>query len=202
MKRYIWTAAAPSARPEQDCQLTDQVEISGLRAHCIIGVDENERLAPQPVEIDIVLDVDLAAAGASDDLADAVDYRSLTEAVVANVESSSFLLIEALATRSRRYLSNGQQGGGRRSHAQEARRVAEYGLRSSHHPAKAAEVELRTRSIQPRLPDQVKARTGTREAVDVVWGENICRSSRQASQPALQWKKLRQSTRPSDRPSI
>ena len=79
--------------------MTDHVEISGLRAHCIIGVDENERLAPQPVEIDIVLDVDLAAAGASDDLADAVDYRSLTEAVVANVESSSYLLIEALATR-------------------------------------------------------------------------------------------------------
>ena len=79
--------------------MTDHVEISGLRAHCIIGVDENERLAPQPVEIDIVLDVDLAAAGASDDLADAVDYRSLTEAVVGAVESSSFLLIEALAAR-------------------------------------------------------------------------------------------------------
>ena len=79
--------------------MTDHVEISGLRANCIIGVDESERLEPQPVEIDIVLDVDLAAAGASDDLADAVDYRSLAEAVVGAVESSSFLLIEALATR-------------------------------------------------------------------------------------------------------
>ena len=79
--------------------MTDHVEISGLRANCIIGVDESERVEPQPVEIDIVLDVDLAAAGASDDLADAVDYRSLAEAVVGAVESSSFLLIEALATR-------------------------------------------------------------------------------------------------------
>lgn len=79
--------------------MTDQVEISGLRANCIIGVDERERLGPQPVEIDIVLDVYLAAAGASDDLADAVDYRSLAEAVVGAVESSSYLLIEALATR-------------------------------------------------------------------------------------------------------
>ena len=79
--------------------MADHVEISGLRANCIIGVDESERLEPQPVEIDIVLDVDLAAAGASDDLADAVDYRSLAEAVVGAVESSSYLLIEALATR-------------------------------------------------------------------------------------------------------
>ena len=79
--------------------MADRIEISGLRASCIVGVDENERLAPQPVEIDIALEVDLAAAGASDDLADAVDYRSLTDAVVSAVESSSYLLIEALATR-------------------------------------------------------------------------------------------------------
>ena len=79
--------------------MADRVEISGLRANCIIGVDESERLASQPVEIDIVLEVDLAAAGASDDIADAVDYRALAEAVVSAVESSSYLLIEALATR-------------------------------------------------------------------------------------------------------
>ena len=57
------------------------------------------RVEPQPVEIDIVLDVDLAAAGTSDDLAHSIDYRSLAEAVVDAVESSSYLLIEALATR-------------------------------------------------------------------------------------------------------
>ena len=79
--------------------MADRVEISGLRANCIIGVDENERLAPQPVEIDIALEVDLAAAGASDDIADAVDYRGMAEAVVETVEASSYLLIEALATR-------------------------------------------------------------------------------------------------------
>lgn len=79
--------------------MADRVEISGLRADCIIGVDESERLAPQAVEIDIVLEVDLAAAGASDDIADAVDYRALAEAVVSAVEASSYLLIEALVTR-------------------------------------------------------------------------------------------------------
>ena len=79
--------------------MADHVEISGLRANCIIGVDESERVEPQPVEIDIVLDVDLAAAGASDDLAHSIDYRSLAEGVVGAVQSSSYLLIEALATR-------------------------------------------------------------------------------------------------------
>ena len=79
--------------------MADHVEISGLRANCIIGVDESERLTPQMVEIGIVLDVDLAAAGESDDIADSVDYRSLAEAVVDAAESSSYRLIEALATR-------------------------------------------------------------------------------------------------------
>ncbi len=79
--------------------MADRVEITGLRVNCIIGVDETERLAPQPVVIDIALDTDLTAAGSSDDIADAVDYRGLTEAVVSAVESSSYLLIEALATR-------------------------------------------------------------------------------------------------------
>ena len=79
--------------------MADRVEISGLRANCIVGVDESERLAPQPVEIDIALEVDLSAAGASDEIADAVDYRSLAVAVVSAVESSSYLLIEALAAR-------------------------------------------------------------------------------------------------------
>ena len=79
--------------------MADRVEISGLRADCIIGVDESERLAPQPVEIDITLELDLDAAGASDDIADAVDYRALAEAVISAVESSSYLLIEALAAR-------------------------------------------------------------------------------------------------------
>ncbi len=79
--------------------MADRIEISGLRVECVIGVDASERLAPQPVVIDIALDVDLAAAGSSDDIADAVDYRSLTEAVVSTVESSSYLLIESLATR-------------------------------------------------------------------------------------------------------
>ena len=79
--------------------MADRIEISGLRVECVIGLDDRERLAPQPVVIDIALDVDLAAAGSSDDIASAVDYRSLTEAVVSTVESSSYLLIEALATR-------------------------------------------------------------------------------------------------------
>ena len=79
--------------------MADRVEISGLRANCIIGVDESERVASQPVEIDIALEVDLSVAGASDDIADAVDYRSMAETVVGAVESSSYLLIETLATR-------------------------------------------------------------------------------------------------------
>ena len=131
--------------------MADHVEISGLRANCIIGVDESERLAPQMVDIGIVLDFDLAAAGESDDIADSVDYRSLAEAVVDAVESSSYRLIEALATRGRRYLSCCEQGGGRRGFDQEARRVTDSGLSGGDNPANAADGEVSVWGRQPHL---------------------------------------------------
>jgi dihydroneopterin aldolase len=60
----------------------DVVELRGLRLSTSIGVLPEERERPQPVELDLELSVDTSAAGASDDLADAVDYG----AVVAEVQ--------------------------------------------------------------------------------------------------------------------
>ena len=60
----------------------DRIELRGLRLPALVGVLPEEQGRPQPVELDVDLEVDLAAAGASDDLADAVDYG----AVVAEVE--------------------------------------------------------------------------------------------------------------------
>ncbi len=61
------------------------------------GVFDHERRDGQDFVLDLVLWTDLAAAGASDDLADTVDYGALAEAAAAVVEGPPRSLIEAVA---------------------------------------------------------------------------------------------------------
>jgi dihydroneopterin aldolase len=76
---------------------TDRIELRGLRALGICGVLPEERERRQPFEVDLALEVDLTAAGQSDDLGDTVDYGALAQDVVAVVEGSEFQLLESLA---------------------------------------------------------------------------------------------------------
>ncbi len=75
----------------------DHVFVSGLEVYCLIGVQPWEREVKQKVRIDLDLETDCRSAGASDDLADALDYRAVTKRVLALVEGSSYRLVEALA---------------------------------------------------------------------------------------------------------
>jgi dihydroneopterin aldolase len=78
---------------------TDRIELRGLRAMGRVGVLDHERAHDQPLELDLDLVVDLAAAGGSDDLADTVDYGAVCAGVVATVGERHVALLEALATR-------------------------------------------------------------------------------------------------------
>jgi dihydroneopterin aldolase len=82
------------SRPDQD-----RIELRGLRVVGRIGVLDHEREQDQPLEIDLDLDVDLGAAGASDDLADTVDYGAVCTAVAATVAQGHVALLEHLAAR-------------------------------------------------------------------------------------------------------
>lgn len=75
----------------------DHIELRGLRALGVHGVLPEERVRAQPFEIDVVLGLDLRAAGESDDLTKTIHYGELAEMIVGVVESESFLLIERLA---------------------------------------------------------------------------------------------------------
>jgi dihydroneopterin aldolase len=61
------------------------------------GVGLEERLEPQPFEVDVILRGDLSTPAASDDLVDTVDYSEVFTTVQRIVEGESFRLIEALA---------------------------------------------------------------------------------------------------------
>lgn len=77
--------------------MTDQIHIRDLHLRTIIGINDEERRDRQDVSINLVLDVDTHEAGSSDDIADALNYRTLTKRIVALVEGSQFYLIEKLA---------------------------------------------------------------------------------------------------------
>jgi dihydroneopterin aldolase len=77
----------------------DRIELRGLRVTGRVGVLPFEREADQPLELDLDLAVDLAAAGASDDLGDTVDYGAVCDAVAAAVGEGHVALLERLAAR-------------------------------------------------------------------------------------------------------
>ena len=75
----------------------DSILIRGLKVRGIIGLNDWEREKQQEILINITLDVDCRAAGGSDSVDDALNYRTLTKAVIAYTESSRHFLVEALA---------------------------------------------------------------------------------------------------------
>lgn len=74
-----------------------RITLRGMRFAGRHGALPGEQLTTQPFEVDIVLDLDLSRAAASDDLADSVDYAALFDLARGIVEGRSFRLIEALA---------------------------------------------------------------------------------------------------------
>lgn len=76
---------------------SDKILIRDLLVRGILGLNEWEREKEQDILINLVLEVDTRAAARSDDIGDSLNYRSLTKAVLAHVESSSRFLVEALA---------------------------------------------------------------------------------------------------------
>jgi 7,8-dihydroneopterin aldolase/epimerase/oxygenase len=77
--------------------VADRIELRGLRALGRHGANPGERDAPQPFEVDLDIEVDLAPAGTSDDLFDTVDYGELALRVEAVIAETSYALLEALA---------------------------------------------------------------------------------------------------------
>jgi FolB domain-containing protein len=63
----------------------------------IIGINDWERKNRQDIVVNLTLEVDTSVAAHSDDIADSLNYRSLTKEVISFVEASSFNLVEALA---------------------------------------------------------------------------------------------------------
>jgi dihydroneopterin aldolase/2-amino-4-hydroxy-6-hydroxymethyldihydropteridine diphosphokinase len=79
--------------------VTDQIVLQGVSATGHHGVLPEERRDGQTFVVDVVMDVDLAPAGASDDLADTVNYAEVAGDIVEIIEGEPLDLIEAVAER-------------------------------------------------------------------------------------------------------
>jgi FolB domain-containing protein len=73
------------------------IHIKDLLLRTIVGINEEERRKRQDVLINVTLYADTRAAGRSDDIDDAVNYRTITKQIIERVEASSFFLVERLA---------------------------------------------------------------------------------------------------------
>lgn len=77
----------------------DIVYIRDLKIDTVIGIFEWERRIRQTVSLDLEMAFDIRPAAASDNIDDALDYKSVAKRLIAFVETSEFLLVETLAER-------------------------------------------------------------------------------------------------------
>ena len=77
----------------------DRIALSGIRVAGRHGANPGERDREQPFDVAVTLHVDLQAAGASDELDDTVNYAQLHADITHIVGTTSYALLERLATR-------------------------------------------------------------------------------------------------------
>lgn len=80
-------------------QQTDLIIVRGLRVVAFCGLLPEEIERPQPFEINVEIEVDLVAAGQSDDLNDTIDYGAVTDAIVTIAKAARFDLLEYFSAR-------------------------------------------------------------------------------------------------------
>lgn len=75
------------------------IRIKNLRLRAIVGINEWERQQAQEVVVNAEMEFDGDRAVASDDIGDTIDYKKLKKQIMAEVEGSSYFLLEKLAGR-------------------------------------------------------------------------------------------------------
>lgn len=85
----------------------DAILIEALTVSATIGVHAWERQRPRPLVLDIEMQRDLRPAGASDALADTIDYQAVADTAAAVAAQRPYALVEAFAdTLARRLLED------------------------------------------------------------------------------------------------
>ena len=81
--------------PERD--LLDRIVIRDLLVRGIVGINPEERRDRQDILVNVTMWADTRPAAASDDIADAVNYRSVAKTIIGHIEVARPHLVERLA---------------------------------------------------------------------------------------------------------
>jgi len=79
--------------------MTDRLVMERLEFEGFVGIESEERNAPQPLAVDIELVLDFSLSSSTDDLKDTVDYAAVADTIVAIAKGEQFALIETLGQR-------------------------------------------------------------------------------------------------------
>ena len=79
--------------------MTDYVSVRDLSVRAVIGVHAWEREVEQTLLVSVDMAADVRKAAATDDLADALDYSAVADAIAAVLREGKFRLIETAAER-------------------------------------------------------------------------------------------------------
>ena len=74
----------------------DIVYIRDLNIETVIGIYDWERKIKQTVSIDVEMATDISMAAQTDDIAHALDYKSVGKRIIEFVEASQYELVETL----------------------------------------------------------------------------------------------------------
>jgi dihydroneopterin aldolase len=77
--------------------LGDWLMVNGLTVLSKVGCLPVEQSVPQPIEVDIALEMDLREVAKTDDIKRGVDYRKVCDLVRQILEQNSFRLLETAA---------------------------------------------------------------------------------------------------------
>jgi dihydroneopterin aldolase/D-erythro-7,8-dihydroneopterin triphosphate epimerase len=75
----------------------DRIVIKDLMVRGIVGIKPDEREHEQDILVNVTMWVDTSPAAASDDIADAVNYRTVTKAIIGHITGGRPFLLERLA---------------------------------------------------------------------------------------------------------
>jgi len=75
----------------------DRIFVRDLLVRGIVGINPEERVNRQDVLVNVTLWADTRPAAASDQIEDAINYRTVAKAIIAHIENEQPYLVEKLA---------------------------------------------------------------------------------------------------------
>ncbi len=85
-----------SERQSASRERLDRIHITDLSVSGILGINPDERVNPQEILVNATLWADTRPASISDDIEDAVNYRTITKRLIAHIERGEPMLVERL----------------------------------------------------------------------------------------------------------